>query len=64
MIYAKTSSGGKIRRDSLIFAPQDLRQGEFLSAIAVHQEKHSLLCLADIWARRLDVTYFNLLGLI
>ena len=31
MIYAQTSSGGKIRRDVLIFEPHKLRHGAFLS---------------------------------
>ena len=63
-IHAQMISGGQIKRDELIFAPHDSRHGELLPAIAVHQEKHYLFCLADIWARRLDIEYFNFLGLI
>ena len=64
MIHAKKINGGQIRHDTLIFVPQDLRHGEFLTARASYQENHHLFCLADIWSRHLDIADFNLLGLI
>ena len=64
MIHAQMSSGGKSRRDALIFAPQESRHGEFLPSRAVQQAKNYLFCLADIWARLLDIVDFNLLGLV
>ena len=64
MIQAKNSSGGRSRRDVLIFAPYDLRHGASLSARSVQHEKHELSCLADIWARQLDLEDSNLLGII
>ena len=64
MIHAQTSSGEISRHDELILTPHNSRNGSFLSYRAVQHSTHYLLCLADIWARRLDIADFNLPGLI
>ena len=51
MIHAQTISGGRNRRDALIFAPHDLSHGKFLSAITVKQAEQYIFGLEDIWAR-------------
>ena len=64
MIHAQKSSGGRIRRDTLIIVPQDSRYGAFLSDRSVKQAKHYLFYLANIWAMRLDIADVNILRLI
>ena len=63
MIHAQTITGGRSRRDALIFKPHNSRHGAFLSARVFIQAKHDLLCLEYIWARLLDISYFFLLGI-